>query len=247
MFKEGDWILIIYKNEKKYLKRLTPKGSLNVGKEVLKFKEVVGREEGFQKGNFSVFKPTIEDIILYGFRRKTQIIYPKDTFFIAFKLDIKNGSKVFEFGTGSGCTTAVLSRLAGEKGEIYSFESDPKFYKNAVENLKEFGFTNNVKMYNKDFSDADLEEESFDAGFVDVKEPWLYIEKVYKILKKGKCVGFLLPTTNQVSYLLREMKDFGNIEVLEIMLRYYKTNPERLRPEDTMVGHTGYLVFGRKL
>ena len=247
MFKEGDWALIVYKDEKRYLRRLESKGSINVKKEVLKFSEVIGKEEGFKKGNFSVFRPSLEDIILYGFKRKTQIIYPKDTFFIAFKLDIREGSRVFEFGTGSGCTTVVLSRLAGSKGEIYSFESSPEFYKNAKTNMETFGLGKNVKLFNKDFLEVDLEENSFDAGFVDVKEPWLYIEKIHRVLKKGRPVGFLLPTTNQISALLKEMKGFSNIEVLEIMIRYYKTVPERIRPEDTMIGHTGYLIFGRKI
>ena len=30
------------------------------------------------------------------------------------------------------------------------------------------------------------------------------------------------------------------------MLRGYKTVPERLRPLDRMIGHTGYLLFARK-
>jgi len=247
MFKAGDWVLIVYRDEKRYLRKIDPKGSINVKKEVLKFSEIIGKEEGFRKGSFTVFKPTLEDIILLGFRRKTQIIYPKDTFFIAFKLDIKEGSKVFEFGTGSGCTTAVLSRLVGSKGEIYSFETSKEFYDNAKKNMEDFGLGKNVKLFNKDFLEADLEEESFDAGFIDVKEPWLYLAKIHKVLKKGRPVGFLLPTTNQISTLLKEMKNFSNIEVLEIMIRYYKTVPERIRPEDTMIGHTGYLIFGRKV
>ncbi|MCL4269582.1 MAG: hypothetical protein KJZ72_08555 [Anaerolineales bacterium] len=30
-------------------------------------------------------------------------------------------------------------------------------------------------------------------------------------------------------------------------MRYYKTNPSRLRPTDRMVAHTGFLVFARKI
>jgi tRNA (adenine57-N1/adenine58-N1)-methyltransferase len=41
--------------------------------------------------------------------------------------------------------------------------------------------------------------------------------------------------------------EFGFIEVCEIMLRYYKAVPERLRPTDRMVAHTGYLIFARSL
>jgi tRNA A58 N-methylase Trm61 len=34
--------------------------------------------------------------------------------------------------------------------------------------------------------------------------------------------------------------------VEELMLRGYKTVPQRLRPLDRMIGHTGYLLFARK-
>jgi tRNA (adenine57-N1/adenine58-N1)-methyltransferase len=37
------------------------------------------------------------------------------------------------------------------------------------------------------------------------------------------------------------------LEVVEVLLRFYKPEPERLRPTDRMVAHTGYLVFGRPL
>jgi len=40
---------------------------------------------------------------------------------------------------------------------------------------------------------------------------------------------------------------FVGMEVVEILVRRYKTNPERLRPDDMMVAHTGFLLFGRKV
>jgi tRNA (adenine57-N1/adenine58-N1)-methyltransferase len=61
-------------------------------------------------------------------------------------------------------------------------------------------------------------------------------------------LGIIVPTTNQIIETLRALTDgFGDIEVLEIMLRKYKTIPERVRPEDRMVAHTGFLIFARKL
>jgi tRNA (adenine57-N1/adenine58-N1)-methyltransferase len=41
--------------------------------------------------------------------------------------------------------------------------------------------------------------------------------------------------------------DFAFIDVMEILLRFYKSEPERFRPADRMVAHTGYLVFGRPI
>ncbi|MFN7036618.1 MAG: tRNA (adenine-N1)-methyltransferase, partial [Bellilinea sp.] len=39
--------------------------------------------------------------------------------------------------------------------------------------------------------------------------------------------------------------NFAFVDVCEILLRYYKPEPERLRPVDRMVAHTGFLIFAR--
>ena len=54
---------------------------------------------------------------------------------------------------------------------------------------------------------------------------------------------------NQVSILLYSLRrqHFAFIEVCELLLRYYKPEPERLRPTDRMVAHTGYLIFARRI
>ncbi|WP_448587615.1 tRNA (adenine-N1)-methyltransferase [Thermocrinis sp.] len=241
---EGDLVLIQTK-DKRFLKRITPGFNINYGKRTLKFEQIVGKEYGSVVEDFYLLKPNLESIILYGFKRKTQIIYPKDAFYIAFKLGIDRNSTVLEFGIGSGALTAVLSQLAGK---VIAYEVSQEFYRNALKNWETFGLCKNVEATNMDFSEAEVQEEFFDACFVDVREPWLYLEKVHKVLKKSATCGFLLPTTNQVSQLLKACEGlFGGIEVMEILLRRYKPVHERLRPEDIMVAHTGYLVFGMKI
>ncbi len=244
MFREGDWALIRY-GYKRYLKRLERNSSLNVRKDTLKFSEVIGKPEGVRIGRFEIFRPTLEEIILLGFRRRTQIIYPKDAFYIAFKLGIRKDSRVLEFGTGSGALCAVLSELAGE---VHTYEAVEEFHRLARGNLERFGLGANVIFNLGDFRDAGTEEESFDCAFVDVRDPLPYLEKLHRTLKASATVGFLLPTANQVVELLRALEPlFGGVEILEILHRHYKTVPERFRPEDTMVGHTAYLLFCRKL
>ncbi|AAC06616.1 tRNA (adenine-N1)-methyltransferase [Aquifex aeolicus] len=243
-FKEGEYVLIRF-GEKKFLRKLLPKQSLSVKKSVLKFDEVIGKPEGVKINGFEVYRPTLEEIILLGFERKTQIIYPKDSFYIALKLNLNKEKRVLEFGTGSGALLAVLSEVAGE---VWTFEAVEEFYKTAQKNLKKFNLGKNVKFFNVDFKDAEVPEGIFHAAFVDVREPWHYLEKVHKSLMEGAPVGFLLPTANQVIKLLESIENyFGNLEVVEILHRHYKTISERFRPEDQMVAHTAYLVFGRKL
>jgi tRNA (adenine57-N1/adenine58-N1)-methyltransferase len=38
---------------------------------------------------------------------------------------------------------------------------------------------------------------------------------------------------------------FADVAVEELLLRAYKPIPERLRPDENMIGHTGFLVFAR--
>ena len=82
-----------------------------------------------------------------------------------------------------------------------------------------------------------------------MQNPFDYISQVRNALKPGGFFGAILPTFNQVEKTLHALRKnkFAFIEVCEILLRYYKADPSRIRPTDRMVAHTGFLVFGRKI
>jgi len=52
-------------------------------------------------------------------------------------LELRDGLKVLEIGTGSGFSTALLSYLVGERGKIISIEINKKAYEYAREKLEE--------------------------------------------------------------------------------------------------------------
>ncbi len=56
-------------------------------------------------------------------------------------LDVKDGQKILEIGTGSGWQSAILSYLVG-KGNVYSVERHPELVKFAQENLKKLDIDN---------------------------------------------------------------------------------------------------------
>ncbi|MDE3088875.1 MAG: tRNA (adenine-N1)-methyltransferase, partial [Chloroflexota bacterium] len=74
------------------------------------------------------------------------------------------------------------------------------------------------------------------------------LAQAHAALKGSGFFGSLVPTANQLTDLLREMDSLGgwtDVEVVEILMRQYKPVADRLRPEDRMVAHTGYLLFAR--
>jgi tRNA (adenine57-N1/adenine58-N1)-methyltransferase len=76
----------------------------------------------------------------------------------------------------------------------------------------------------------------------------LILDRVRGFIRKSAYLGIIVPTANQIIETLHALNNgFGDIEVMELMLRRYKTIPERVRPEDRMVAHTGFLIFARKL
>ena len=118
----------------------------------------------------------------------------------------------------------------------------------ARHNLERVGLVDNVEFKLGDVADGFAERDQ-DAVFLDLPNPYDYIEQVKMALKLGGVFGTILPTTNQVSKLLLALRahDFAFVEVCEVLLRFYKPDWERLRPTDRMVAHTGYLVFARSV
>jgi tRNA (adenine57-N1/adenine58-N1)-methyltransferase catalytic subunit len=242
---ENDLVLIVHK-DRKYLKRVSPDRAFQGKGGAFNFADLIGKPYGTRYGEYNLYEPTMEDIIMYGLMRETQIIFPKDGFYIPFKLNVRHGSKVLEVGTGSGALSFIFSHTVGPDGLVVTFEKEDRHFRNAKKNMDRFLAWKNVEMRHEDF--VNYEGGDFDAAFIDVREPWMCLEKARGLMKESATLGMIVPTANQVADVLKEIhRGFGHVEVLEIMLRKYKTVAERVRPEDRMVAHTGYLIFGRKL
>ena len=243
---ENDHIRIIYK-DKSYFKKIIAGQAFHGKGGILDYASLIGKRYGAKYGQYEVYEPTMEDIIMYGLRRETQIVFPKDSAFICLKLGLRNGSRIVEIGTGSGAMTYLFSEVVGPDGAVVSFEQEERHHKNARKNIERFAEWNNTELRNGNAEEYAC-ESPFDAAFIDVREPWLCLETAGRLMKDSAPIGMIVPTANQISELLKGLEaGFGLVEVIEILLRKYKTVAERVRPTDRMVAHTGYLVFARKL
>lgn len=196
---------------------------------------------------FILLQPQLDDL-LRVIPRQTQIMYPKDIGYVLVTMGVGPGSIVLEAGTGSGALTTALAYMVGDSGKVISYERNPKFSQIAQENLARFGLSHRVTFKCQDLAEG-IDEQNVHSIFLDLPNPEDYIHLMRPALIPGGTLGCLLPTTNQVSTLISALKrhNFGNIEISEIMHRYYKPSATRLRPEDRMVGHTGFLIFTRKV
>src|SRR5690606_29506252 len=105
-----------------------------------------------------------------------------------------------------------------------------------------------VTLHARDVGEG-FHETGVRALLLDLPNPEDYLAQVRAAMQPGGFFGSTLPTTNQVKNLLAALNEhhFGFVEVSEIVPRYYKPTAGRLRPADTMVAHTGFLIFARRL
>ncbi|OAQ20589.1 tRNA (adenine-N1)-methyltransferase [Thermosulfurimonas dismutans] len=250
--REGDFILLFTPEGGHYLLRAEDR-IFHTHRDSVALSDFIGRPFGsVTRGKngtpFYAVRPTLHDHIM-KVRRATQIIYPKEIGIILVKLDVSPGKTVVECGTGSGALTLALAQTVGPEGRVITYEREERFQKLAQGNLERAGLLERVVFKGEVTEDGFEEKEEADALFLDVREPWELLAAAWQALKGGAPFGALVPTVNQVSRLLEALGElpFIGLEVQEILQRFYKTNPERLRPEDRMVAHTGYLIFARKV
>jgi tRNA (adenine57-N1/adenine58-N1)-methyltransferase catalytic subunit len=244
------YVLVYRDRRRKWLVRPrdTPKLHTHLG--ILDVSGLVGREYGLHVtttmgDELVVLKPTIEDLIM-KLARRTQVIYPKDLGFMMVKLGVHAGSRVVETGTGSGATTALLAYLVQPGGAVYTYDINPEFQEVAKKNIEKIGLAGAVTFKVGD-SRLGFKEAGFDAGVLDVGDPWEVIPAMKRALKPSAPMAAITPTTNQAERLVAKMKEegFAAIETLEVLMRNLEARVGMTRPSNHMIGHTAYLTFAR--
>ncbi len=249
---DGDLAQLVGLTHKHFIFSLKAGGDLQTHRGVLKHDDLIGKPWGSQVFShlgapFFLLQPSLADI-LNDLPRTTQILYPKDIGYILITMGVAPRQRVMEAGTGSGSMTIALATAVGAEGRVISYEQKPDTQNLARKNLERVGLASRVDFKLRDILEG-FDETEADAFFLDVQNPFDYISQVRNALKPGGYFCTLIPTFNQVEKILHALKknNFAFVEVCELLLRFYKADPMRLRPTDRMVAHTGFLVFARRI
>ncbi len=250
--RDGDLAELVGLRYKHFIITLKAGTKFETHRGVIQHDDLIGKAWGTQVFShlgapFFLLQPSLANL-LTDLPRSTQILYPKDIGFILVTMGIGPGKKVIEAGTGSGSMTIAMAHAVGAEGRVVSYEIRPDMQNLAKKNLERVGLASRVDFKLRDIQ-AGFDETDGDAFFLDLPNPYDYIPQVRAALKPGGFLCSLLPTVNQVEQLLVALRRerFAFIEVCEILVRYYKAEPNRLRPTDRMVAHTGFLIFGRRI
>jgi tRNA (adenine57-N1/adenine58-N1)-methyltransferase len=248
----GDLALLVGLRHKTFVVRLTAGIEFQTHRGVLNHDDLIGKPWGSQvfshNGSaFFLLQPSLSDLLKVT-KRNTQILYAKDIGYLLVRMGIGPGQHVLEAGTGSGALTTALAFAVGSQGKVTSYEVRAEFQNLARKNLERVGLEDRVTLKLRDIAEG-FDESDADALFLDLPNPYDYIPQVKAALKPGGFFGCILPTTNQVTRILGALRQerFAFIDVCEILLRFYQPEPDRLRPADRMVAHTGYLIFARPI
>lgn len=246
----GDTIMLVGKDEQTYIRTVTVGGKMQTHLGEIHFDALIGVEFGeairtHTNHRFFVLAPGLDDIITH-LKRETQIIYPKDLGYIALKLSVLNGMQVIEAGSGSGALTTILALMVGEGGQVFSYERRPVALKIARQNIEKLGLNQRVTFHERDITEG-FEQRHAHALFLDLPDPENYLHHAWEALRGGGFFGALVPTANQLLILLAALQKgrWYHIHAEELLLRPWRVAADRVRPEDDIVGHSGFLVFAR--
>jgi tRNA (adenine57-N1/adenine58-N1)-methyltransferase catalytic subunit len=250
---DGAYVLFFYQASKNWLTKIEKSKKLHTHIGIIDFDQVLGLEYGSsivtpKQKRVYLMEPTIFDFVMKS-DRKTQIVYPKDLGYIAIRTGLKSGSNVLEIGTGSASLTTFFASLVGPSGHVFTYDVNEEFMEIARKNLKKSDMEKNVSMYNRDIMKEGLELSEIDVAIIDLGDPWNVLHIVHKCLKSSGSVAIICPTMNQLEKTSKHMNEIGFTDIgsTEILIRNIEAREGKTRPSMRMIGHTTYLLFGRKI
>ena len=124
-------------------------------------------------------------------------------------LDIKMGHKILEIGAGSGYHAAIVSKLVGDNGHVFTIERISSLAEQAKQNLQNAGISN-VTVEIGDGSEGYIDQAPYDSIYVTCAAPKVPHPLIDQLKDPGK---LLIPVGKMICKLeLIEKKDNNIIE-----------------------------------
>ena len=254
-FEAGDRIQLTDPKGKLYSFTITPGKEWHTHKGWITHDELIGMPEGSVVSTtaglkFTAFKPLLADYVLTMPRGAT-IVYPKDAAMIIGVADIYPGSRVLEAGVGSGALTISLLRATGPSGNVHSVERRADFAENARSNVDAYfeGALDNWSLVVGDLQDQNFDSE-YDRVVLDMLAPWECVDIAARALRPGGVFLAYVATTTQLSATAEALKEDGRFtepESSETLIRGWHHEGLAVRPQQRMIGHTGFLIQSRRM
>ena len=254
-FVAGDRVQLTDQKGKIYSITITPGKEWHTHKGWIVHDDLIGLQEGSVVSTsaglkFTAFIPLLTDYVL-SMPRGATIVYPKDAALIVGFADIFPGARVLEAGVGSGALTLSLLRAVGPSGSVHSVERREEFAANATANIENYFGS---RPANWSLAIGSVQEQEFDHEFdrviLDMLAPWECVEMAAKVLRPGGVFMAYVATTTQLSATAEALKDDGHFtepESFESMVRGWHHEGLAVRPQQRMIGHTGFLIFSRRM
>ena len=240
--------MILDERGKKYLLKEGVEFQSDLGiikAEVLDKAEIGDEVKSHLNHTFKIMKANINDFIDIMDRR-CSILLQKDIGQVLAHTGLGSGARVVDAGTGAGAIALNFGNVVG-RGHVYTYEIRKDFAEVAEKNIKNFGI-NNITVKNKDIKEG-IDENNIDLVFLDLPKPYETFEDVMECLNLGGWLVVYAPYVGQaeISHRIAKKLGFYDIEIVEILERGLEVRQQGIRPKTRMVGHSGYMVFARKL
>lgn len=127
-------------------------------------------------------------------------------------LELREGDKVLEIGTGSGYQTAILSYIVKEKGLIISIERIKELSEIAYKNLEKLGLHKNVKLIVGDGSIGYENDKPYDRILITAASPKIP-NFVYDQLKNGGIAVMPVGSIEEQKLVVLKKDELGKITI----------------------------------
>jgi len=196
---------------------------------------------------FSIVEPTLTDFFEKILKRGPQVILPKDSAMILAYTGIRKNTKIVDAGAGSAFLSIFLAWYL-QPCKITAYEINDRFYKLAKENVRKIGLEKYIKIKKADIRKG-IDEKTLDLITLDLEGSEKVVKHAYESLKVGGWLVVYCPYIESVLKTMKEIKkyDFGEIKIIENIVREWRSVKGFTRPKTTGIIHTGFLIFARKI